>query len=234
MSEAAGTVADVGAEAFETATELPGRATEFALESAAAVVETLAPGLLALLRGGAVGQIAELFCEGLDTLVARYFAALGEFDLMSTIKSTFEGVTKDSSRSRATSARGRSAALGAILGPLVKGLESWGRPLIETLQGAATTVNDLFSGVWDQLAVPALGFLESVGGAVWEGFTALVTEIWELSAPLRSVAKRAWDWLMRTFGLAWNSTADVRTTLGEKASRPGPTSSPPSSRSAPR
>ena len=105
-----------------------------------------------------------------------------------------------------------------MLGPLVKGLESWGRPVIETLQGAATTVNDLFSGFWDQLAVPALGFLESVGGAVWEGFTALVTEIWELSAPLRSVAKRAWDWLMETFGLAWNSTADVRTTLGEKAS----------------
>ncbi len=104
VSEAAGTVADVGAEAFETATELPGRAGEFALESAAAVVETLAPGLLALLRGGAVGQIADLFCEGLDTLVARYFAALGELDLMSTIESTFEGadggcrVAQDGSR----------------------------------------------------------------------------------------------------------------------------------------
>jgi phage-related protein len=218
VGEAANTVAEFGVGTWETATELPGRATEYAVETLAGLVEDYAPGILEFLRGGVLGQLTDLFCSGIDTLIAGLFSALEGVDFMSGIESTFTALAEGVQGVQAAIGGAASAAVGTVLGPLKEALDVWGGPLIEAVQSISDTVNGVFTGLWDNVAVPALDFLESVGGAVWETFTGLVTWVWDTTQPLRALAEDAWLWLLDTFDLAWSSTEGIRAWLAEKAS----------------
>jgi len=217
-SDAAGAVADAGAGAFDAAAEAAGSVGEFALDTAAVVVDQLAPGLLPFLRGGALGQLTDLFCSGIDTLLGTWFSSLDEIDFMSAIETTFTTLAEGVRKLQGTIGSTASEAVGTVLGPLIEPLQVWGGPLVETIQSVATTVNELFSGVWDGLAVPALDMLQRFGGAVWQGFNDLVGWVWDLTAPIRTGAETAWNWLLETFDLAWDSTSGVRDWLGKMAS----------------
>jgi hypothetical protein len=200
------------------ASEAAGEVAEFAADTAGAVVDRLAPGLLEFLRGGALGKLTDFFCSGINTLIGTLFSSLGEIDFMSEIESAFNGIAEGVRGVQAAIGSAASAAVGTVLGPLVEALQTWGGPLVEVIQSAATSVNELFSGVWEELAVPALDILESIGGAVWQGFNDLVTWVWDLIEPIRTGAETAWNWLLETFDLAWNSTSGIRDWLSEKAS----------------
>ena len=199
-SDAAGAVADAGVGAFDSAAEAAGSAAQFAVDTAASVVNELAPGLLPFLRGGALGQLTDLFCSGIDTLLGSLFSSLGELDFMSAIETTFTRLADGMRELQGTIGSTASEALGTVLGPLVEALQAWGGPLVETLQSIATSVNDLFGSVWDNLAAPALDILEQMGGAVWQGFNNLVSWVWDLCEPIRTGAETAWNWLLDTFG----------------------------------
>ncbi|HET8757137.1 MAG TPA: DUF4157 domain-containing protein, partial [Solirubrobacteraceae bacterium] len=207
VSEAAAAIVDVGAEAVETVTE-----------TGAAVVDILAPGLLPFLRDGGATRLAELFCTGVNEFIGGVFASLGQIDFMSAIETTFTRLTLGVQAMQATLGATASAALGSLLRPLVDALSEYGPGLIERVQSVSDTINGVISSVWDDLAVPALNFLERVGGTVWTAFTDLVTWLWELTAPLRERATAAWNWVLQQFGLAWDSTAGVRETLAGWAS----------------
>ncbi len=216
-SEAAASVADMGAGAVDMVADTAGDVAGFALDSAAAVVDRLAPGLLPFLRGGALAQLSALFCGGIDSLLGRLFSALGETDAMSAIEAGFTSLTAGVQEVHGLIASTASDALGLVLGPLVQALQAWGGPLVETIQSLATGVHAAFSGVWEHLAVPALGLLEQLGGTALAGFNRIVSTVWDLCEPLRNGAQTAWNWLMDTFDLAWDSTAGLRTWLGEMA-----------------
>ncbi|RPI41766.1 MAG: DUF4157 domain-containing protein, partial [Betaproteobacteria bacterium] len=217
-SDAASRVAEAGSGAFDTVAEAAGGAAGLALDTAAVVVDRLAPGLLPFLRGGALGQLTDLFCSGIDALLGEWFSALGRIDFMAVIETTFGALAEGVRGVQAAIGNTASAALGTVLGPLVEALQVWGGPLVATLQSVATAVNGLFSSVWDSIAVPALSFLERIGGEVWDGFNRLVTWVWDLVEPLRTGAETAWTWLLETFDLAWESTTGVRDWLAETAS----------------
>jgi hypothetical protein len=114
--------------------------------------------------------------------------------------------------------QGATSAMGAVLRPLVEALEIYGDPIIQGLSDAADTADGIFSSLWENVGVPVLDFLESVGGAVWEGFTEMVTWLEEITGPLRSAAAEAWDWLSAQFDLAWDSTGGIREWLADQAS----------------
>jgi hypothetical protein len=217
-SDAASAVVGAGEGAFDAAAAAAGDVADFAAETAGAVVDRLAPGLLEFLRGGAFGQLTNLFCRGIDVLLGALFSSLGEIDFMAAIESTFSGLAEGVREVQTKIGEAASATLGTLLGPLVEALQVWGGPLVEAIQSAATTVNELFSSVWDGLAVPALDILARIGGAVWQGFNDLVSWVWDLIAPIRTGAEFAWNWLLETFDLAWNSTSGVRDWLTETAS----------------
>ena len=217
ITSAAETVVEVGSGALETASELGGAAVDFALETAASVVDALAPGLLDFVRGGALGQIADLLCTGLSGLVEGYFAALADVDVMTAIEQTFSGLAAGVIGIQESLSGAASATVGVLLRPLVEALQEFGGPLVETIQSVSDTVNGLFTSLWDTIGVPVLDFLGTVGGAVYEAFNAFVTWIWNLTEPIRDGAQTAWNWLLDTFDLAWESTGGVRTWLGELA-----------------
>jgi Domain of unknown function (DUF4157) len=219
VTRAAGAVTEAGAEVVGAAVELGGRAADFALETAAAVVDRLAPGLLAFLRGGALGQVTELLCTGVGTLLDGFFAQLGELDVTSAIESTFRELAGDVREVQAALGSAASSAVGTVLRPLIGVLLAWGGPLVDTIRSVTGTVNSLLTGLWDNFAAPAVDFLGRVGGAVWEAFTRLGTWLWDLTKPIREGAAAAWDWLSKQFGLAWDSTSGVRDYLGGLATR---------------
>jgi hypothetical protein len=136
---------------------------------------------------------------------------------MAAIESTFQGLAAGVRDVQGRLSAGASAALGAVLRPLVDALAVWSGPIVARVQAMSDTVNGVISSVWDNLAVPALNFLEGVGGAAWQAFNDLVTWVWDVSEPLRRTAETAWNWLLRQFNLAWDSTAGIRATLAEYA-----------------
>jgi hypothetical protein len=210
VSSAAGAVAEAGSFVISPVVEAGGEVVEFAAEQATALIDRLAPGLLDFLRGGGLRQITELFCTGIDALLGRLFGALGEVDFMSAIETTFTQLADGVRSVQAAIGGAARSAVGTLLGPLVRALQEWGGPIVETIQSISNTINGLFTGLWDNVAVPVLNFLETVGGAVWRTFTGLVTWIWDLTAPLRDAAETAWNWLLEQFDLAWDSTSGVR------------------------
>jgi hypothetical protein len=206
VTETASAVVDVGAEAVETIAE-----------TGAAIVDELAPGLLPFLRDGGLTQLTELFCSGVNEFVGGIFASIGQIDFMSAIETTFTRLTLGVQGLQATLGHAASETLGTLLGPLVEALQEFGPQLVQGIQSVSDTINGAITGLWDNLAVPALNFLESVGGTIWARFTELVTWVWDLARPIRDGATTAWNWLMRQFGLAWDSSAGVRDTLARWA-----------------
>ncbi len=202
VSSAASAAVEIGAEAVETVAE-----------TGAAVVERFAPGLLGFLNGDAVVRLNELFCTGVDTLVGRAFSAIGDFDFMSTIESTFTELAKGVRRTEQRLRERTSEKLGEAMGWLVEALATWGTPILATVQGISDTINGVYTSVWEGLAVPALDFLQGVGGEVWARVSRMVSWVWEITEPLRTGATLAWNWLLEEFHLAWDSTSGVMDTV---------------------
>ncbi|MEU4366819.1 eCIS core domain-containing protein [Micromonospora chersina] len=217
VSDTASDAAALGRGALDTALDVGGEIAGTALEAASAVVDRLAPGLLEFLRGGALVRLRELLCTGVNALLGRLLAGLADFDPMSAIESTFTGLAQGVRDVQARLGGAARSAVGALLRPVVAALQEWDGPIIRNLRTVADTVNAVFTGLWDHLAVPALDLLGAAGGAVWESFTRLGGWLWDLTAPIRAGASYAWDWLCTQFGLAWDSTEGARSWLGNLA-----------------
>ena len=220
MSSAASTVLDIGAEAVETVAE-----------AGAAVVERLAPGLIDFLRGGASTQFTDLFCAGVDTLVGRVFSAIGEFDFMSVIESTFTGLANGVRETEKKLREKTSEQLGEAMGWLVEGLADVGHSVPRAVEAVSDTINGVYTTVWEQLAAPALDFLQGVGGEVWERVSRMVAWIWAITEPLRAGAGVAWNWLLEQFHLARTARAACSTRCASAPARSGARSCRRSSRS---
>ncbi|MEU1687778.1 DUF4157 domain-containing protein, partial [Micromonospora sp. NPDC005707] len=217
VSDTASDAAALGRGALDTALDVGGEIAGTALEAASAVVDRLAPGLLEFLRGGALVRLRELLCTGVNALLGRLLAGLADFDPMSAIESTFTGLAQGVRDVQARLGGAARSTVGALLRPVVAALQEWDGPIIRNLRTVADTVNEVFTGLWDHLAVPALDLLGAAGGAVWESFTRLGGWLWDLTAPIRAGASYAWDWLSTQFGLAWDSTEGARSWLGNLA-----------------
>ncbi|MEU9741255.1 DUF4157 domain-containing protein [Micromonospora chersina] len=217
VSDTASDAAALGRGALDTALDVGGEIAGTALEAASAVVDRLAPGLLEFLRGGALVRLRELLCTGVNALLGRLLSGLADFDPMSAIESTFTGLAQGVRDVQARLGGAARSAVGALLRPVVAALQEWDGPIIRNLRTVADTVNEVFTGLWDHLAVPALDLLGAAGGAVWESFTRLGGWLWDLTAPIRAGASYAWDWLCTQFGLAWDSTEGARSWLGNLA-----------------
>ncbi|MEU0153866.1 eCIS core domain-containing protein [Micromonospora fulviviridis] len=217
VSDTASDAAALGRGALDTALDVGGEIAGTALEAASAVVDRLAPGLLEFLRGGALVRLRELLCTGVNALLGRLLSGLADLDPMSAIESTFTGLAQGVRDVQARLGGAARSTVGALLRPVVAALQEWDGPIIRTLRTAADTVNEVFTGLWDHLAVPALDLLGAAGGAVWESFTRLGGWLWDLTAPIRAGASYAWDWLSTQFGLAWDSTEGARSWLGNLA-----------------
>ncbi|MEU9828879.1 DUF4157 domain-containing protein [Micromonospora chersina] len=217
VSDTASDAAALGRGALDTALDVGGEIAGTALEAASAVVDRLAPGLLEFLRGGALVRLRELLCTGVNALLGRLLSGLADLDPMSAIESTFTGLAQGVRDVQSRLGGAARSAVGALLRPVVAALQEWDGPIIRNLRAVADTVNEVFTGLWDHLAVPALDLLGAAGGAVWESFTRLGGWLWDLTAPIRAGASYAWDWLCTQFGLAWDSTEGARSWLGNLA-----------------
>ncbi|MGE3942645.1 MAG: hypothetical protein AB7H90_12160 [Alphaproteobacteria bacterium] len=187
------------------------------LEGAEAVIDYTAPGLLDFLRGDLLGELQDLFCSGLDTLLGLLLDPLAGIDIMSRIESLFRGLTAGVTAAYGALGSTTSAALGFLIRPLVRVIDAWGGDIISVVQSLSDGVGVVFTALWDNIAKPVLDFLGAAGGAVWDAFTGMVTWVWDLAKPIRDTAEFAWDWLMERFDLAWESTGSVRAWLAEKA-----------------
>lgn len=219
LDDVTGAVVDLGEGAWDTAVDAGGAVVDFAADGVEAVVDYFAPGLLAFLRGGVGGQLSDLFCSGLDSLVGALISPLAEIDFVSALENTFTSLTDEVRGLWSGLGAGASATVGALLRPLVDALAIYGDPIIQAMSDTADTADGIFSGLWDNIGVPVLDFLASAGGSVLAGFNGMIDWIVEKTEPLQSLAREAWTWLCQQFDLAWESTSGIRQWMEQTASQ---------------
>ncbi|MBK6467792.1 MAG: hypothetical protein IPF96_13745 [Rhodobacter sp.] len=212
------TVTDYGSGAVDGVVEFAEDAGDTALAAVRKAVDLLAPGLWDFLSGGALEDMADLLCDGVDAVLGTLFDGIADIDIMSSLEETFKSLATGVTTAQAAATEAVRNAVGAMFEPFVKALEKWGGPLITFIQTLTSAVSGAFTGAWNKVAVPAMDFLEAAGGAVWKTFTGLVTWVWDLIAPLREQAAWAWEKVTEYFEIAWTSTADIRKTLEGYAS----------------
>lgn len=215
---AVNTVVDYGSDAVDGVVEFAEDVGDATLDAVRATVDFLAPGLWDFLSGGALEDMADLLCQGVDLVLGTVFDGISDIDIMTTLEQTFEGLAKGVNDAKSSVTTAVRSAVGTLFKPFVKALEKWGGPLISWIQKLTGAVSGVFNSAWDNVAVPALDLLEAAGGAVWETFTGFITWLWDLIAPLRNTAEWAWGRVTAFFDIAWNSTSDIRETLADFAS----------------
>lgn len=226
VQEGAEFAGETAREVGEAASGAVRRSAEFVEESmeevsevGRALVQRIAPGLIEFLENPA-GRIRDVLCSGLDSFLSGALGLLDEtdFDVVSNLGSLFQRLIAGVQGVREQLSKGISATLGTLLGPLVTAIEDEGLPALQEVQEVITTVQGAFQSVLESVGKPVAGFLEEVGGAVWQGITDLADWVWDLTAPLRQYAQRAWDWVVSTFDIAWESSEGARNWLVEQAS----------------
>ncbi len=217
FDDVTGAVVDFGVGAYHGARDLGGAAIDLASEGFETVVDYFAPGLLAFVRGGYVGQLTDLFCSGIDSLVGSLISPLADIDIVSTIEQTFNSLTDGVNGVKNAIGSAASTAIGSLMRPVVEAIQVYGDPILQGITSVADTIESIFSGLWDNIAVPVLDFLGTVGGAIWSAFNDLITWIEDITAPLRAAAEWAWNELCEEFDLAWNATGGIRKWFSDTA-----------------
>ena len=154
------TVTDLGSDAVEGVVEFAEDAGDTALAAVRTVVDQLAPGLWDFLSGGALDDMADLLCDGVDAVLGTVFDGIADIDIMSGLEKTFASLATGVTNAQASAAQAVQDAVGAMFEPFVKALEKWGGPLITFIQTLTSAVSGAFTGAWNKVAVPAMDFLE--------------------------------------------------------------------------
>ena len=218
LDSVADTAIDLGSDAIDGVVYVAEGVGGFAVDRLRDAVEYFAPGLWDFITGGAIEDLGELICQGLDAVLGAVFDKINEIDIMTALEDSFEKLAKDVTKTQADIKEAISDAVGSLLKPILDGIGEFGDPLIELIQSLTDPVTTAVSGAWDHIAVPVLDFLEAAGGVIWETFSDLVTWVWDLVKPLRDAAAWAWDELTDMFELAWEETSGIRETLASWAS----------------
>jgi hypothetical protein len=180
-------------------------------------LEKYAPGLLALLRGGVVGYLAEKIFSGLDSLFGGVLSQIREKGFLGAASSLISQFTGPLEKAFSGMVAGACESFAAVAGAVTSIAKAIGGTLFETIKTIGGWVGNFFSGLWEHLLQPAWNAIKSVAGAVWDWIVDKAKWIWDKTEPVREWFGRAWNWLKKQFGLAWSSGSGVLDWFKEKA-----------------
>lgn len=228
-SSVAGSIADAGSSVLGTAVDVAEAGIEVVADVGRALVDRVAPGLLDYLEDP-VGAIRSALCAGVDALVGGAFGLLESIDFVGVLESVTGGGEGGQAAPKQQAApqqqpsqapASEEGVLESLMGSLVGALETYGIPLLHSIQDAIGSVRETFDSIWQSIVEPAANLLGDAAGALWDGVVAIAERVWGLVEPLweaaSGVLSRAWDWITDVFDIAWESSEDTRSWLAEAA-----------------
>lgn len=208
-----GALVNAGESAIETGVELAGDATEWAGEQMESVVNSLAPGLLEFLRGDIIENVRQKIITGVDSITGGLFSAIETQgfaevigDLLSAGFSSATGAMAENCAAIANAAR--------KLWDFIKTLTG---PALQRFRAFLSNISNFLSGIWNDYALPAWDAIKKFAGDAWDWVVEKANWLWDLTAPIRNTAERAWNWIKEMFGIAWGSATSAFDWLKAKA-----------------
>jgi bacterioferritin-associated ferredoxin len=182
-------------------------------EWAVSKIEEYAPGLLKLLRGDLTGFLRDKIEAGLDALTGGLVSQIRKKGLFGALGDLAGGIGKAVGRLGGDACHGIAGAIGAVL----QLVETIGGAGLSALKKAADFVGGLLEGFWTKLGAPAWNAIKGVASTAWAWIEDKAAWIWKALAPVRNTLGRAWRWLKKMFGLAWDGAGDILGWLKDKA-----------------
>ncbi|WP_295721202.1 DUF4157 domain-containing protein [Mucilaginibacter sp.] len=188
-------------------------AIEWVEDQAESIIERIAPGLLDFLRGDIIDNIKNLLARAVDAATGGLFSRLQAEGL--------QGILEDFISSLIDTVSGgveRGCQAFAVLAQkILDFIRSLGGAALQRIRAFFQQVGSLLSSFWNNFALPIWDAIKAVAGTVWEWITSTAAWLWELIRPIRETIARAWNWLMRQFGIAWRAGGSVLDWIKGKA-----------------
>jgi phage-related protein len=186
-----GDAADWVGDRVDDAVELVGDALRAA---AMAVVRRVAPSLAPIIEQGPVewlkGKIAGAF-EGITSALN----AINPMNAVRALVAVFGGLIKRAGNIMAALASGDCKPLLEAIGELKDFVVDVAESAWEKLTDFVAPIGDFFSNLWSGYGAPAVQWLSSFAGDVWDAIKQFATDIWDWTQPIRDVAGRVWNWV---------------------------------------
>jgi Domain of unknown function (DUF4157)/A nuclease family of the HNH/ENDO VII superfamily with conserved AHH len=192
-----------------------GRVIEWVEDRAIEIINSIAPGLIDFLRSSIWEPIRDLIASGLDAMTGGLFSRLQEEGLSGVLHSFVDGIILSLQGEIADACRSFALLADKIFNFLAKiGSGALGR-----LRDAFNTVSGVLSSIWTDYAKPVMEAIAHYAGAAWDWIVEKARWVWELIEPIRNAIERAWNWIKRMFGIAWEGASSVWDWIVEKATR---------------
>ncbi len=208
-----GALINAGESAVESGVELAGDAAEWAGDQLESVVNSLAPGLLDFLRGDIIENVKQKIITGVDAITGGLFSAIETqgfvaviSDLLSAGFSTATTAMADNCAAIANAAR--------KLWDFIKTLTG---PALDRFKAFLSDIGNFLSGIWNDYTLPAWDAIKKFAGEAWDWVVEKANWLWDLTAPIRNTAERAWNWVKEMFGIAWGNATSAFDWLKAKA-----------------
>lgn len=198
---------------YDAAGNIISGAIEWVEDQAESIINRIAPGLLDFLRGDIIQNIKDALASAVDAATGGLFSRLQAEGLQGVLEEFINSVTETLSGSVE---RGCNAF--AILARKVFDfIRALGGAALQRIIAFFRRVGGLLSSFWNNFALPIWDAIKSFAGTVWDWITETAAWLWDLIAPIRNAIARAWNWLMRQFGIAWRAGGSVLDWLKGKA-----------------
>jgi hypothetical protein len=180
-------------------------------------IEEYAPGLLTLLRGGVVEYVKERITSALDGKFGEVTTRVQKDGFLGAAAGTFGELTTGLGKAASGLAASACESFAHVAEVVTNFAKSVAGPLFDGVKTVAGWVGRFFSFLWNDIVGPVWEGIKSIAGTVWKWIEDKAKWIWDKTAFIRQTIGRAWNWIKRQFGVAWESGTGVLDWLKEKA-----------------
>jgi hypothetical protein len=180
-------------------------------------IEHVAPGLLKLLRMGFVDYLKDLIISGLDSLFGGIISKIQKDGFLGAAAGLFGELTTTISKAASGLLSGACESFAHAAEAVTKFAKSVAGPVIEDIKKVAGAVGGVFKDILDDIVLPVWKAIKAVAGTALEWIEDKASWIWKKVEPIRNAISRAWNWIKKEFGIAWDSGSGVLDWLKDKA-----------------
>jgi len=204
-STVAGEVSDLASDAWDAAKD-----------TAAAFIDTIAPGLLPFLRDVG-GAIFDKLSGGLGGLLGGISARIQNQGVAGAIAGLLGDLAGSLGKSLGQLVNGSCQSMVQAASSIIGFVKEIGGEAFAELGKMASAVGGFFSDLWNDLGAPALAAIRKVAGSALDWIEEKAAWVWDKLEPIRAASSTAWNWIKEQFNIAVDEGSGVLDWLYDKA-----------------
>ena len=187
-----------------------------AKETAAALIDRVAPGVLPLLRNAGTFLYGKI-TGAMDGMFSGIASRVQKQGVVGAITGILGEIAGSIGKSLGQLAAGSCHSIVEAASSIIQFVKSIAGDAFAQLGKMAKDVGDFFSELWQDYGAPALDAIKRVAGEAWGWIKEQAEWLWDKLLPIRNVFSRAWNWVKQEFNIAKEGTVGFLDWLYDKA-----------------